>query len=422
MNLDKITIIGLGYVGLPLAIELGKKYQVVGFDIQQKRISELKKYFDSTLQVKESEFKKSKHLTFSSNQNQIKKSNIYIITVPTPIDRENKPDLRALREATKIVGKNLSKGSTVVYESTVFPGATEEICVPILEKISGLKFNKDFFCGYSPERINPGDSKHTLTRIKKVVSASNNQTLMLLENLYGSIITAGIYSAPSIRIAEAAKVIENTQRDINIALMNELSLIFNRMNIDTLEVLKAAETKWNFMPFKPGLVGGHCIGVDPYYLTYKAQELGYDPKIILSGRKLNNEMPASILRQIKILLKKKKISLKGARALVMGLTFKEDCPDLRNSKVIDLVTGLQRTGLKVDCYDPWVDVNELKQLNKLNLKNKIKKDFYDLVVIAVPHSIFKKQGIKIIKKYTKQQHVIFDVKGLFKANQVDGRL
>ena len=422
MNLDKITIIGLGYVGLPLAIELGKKYQVVGFDIQQKRISELKKYFDSTLQVKESEFKKSKHLTFSSNQNQIKKSNIYIITVPTPIDRENKPDLRALQEATKIVGKNLSKGSTVVYESTVFPGATEEICVPILEKISGLKFNKDFFCGYSPERINPGDSKHTLTRIKKVVSASNNQTLMLLENLYGSIITAGIYSAPSIRIAEAAKVIENTQRDINIALMNELSLIFNRMNIDTLEVLKAAETKWNFMPFKPGLVGGHCIGVDPYYLTYKAQELGYDPKIILSGRKLNNEMPASILRQIKILLKKKKISLKGARALVMGLTFKEDCPDLRNSKVIDLVTGLQRTGLKVDCYDPWVDVNELKQLNKLNLKNKIKKDFYDLVVIAVPHSIFKKQGIKIIKKYTKQQHVIFDVKGLFKANQVDGRL
>ena len=422
MNLDKITIIGLGYVGLPLAIELGKKYQVVGFDIQQKRISELKKYFDSTLQVKESEFKKSKHLTFSSNQNQIKKSNIYIITVPTPIDKENKPDLRALQEATKIVGKNLSKGSTVVYESTVFPGATEEICVPILEKISGLKFNKDFFCGYSPERINPGDSKHTLTRIKKVVSASNNQTLMLLENLYGSIITAGIYSAPSIRIAEAAKVIENTQRDINIALMNELSLIFNRMNIDTLEVLKAAETKWNFMPFKPGLVGGHCIGVDPYYLTYKAQELGYDPKIILSGRKLNNEMPGEVVANIKRLMKEKKITIKGSKALIMGVSFKENCPDLRNSKVIDIVHNLTKSEIDVDCYDPWIQASEFKKQYGLTLTKSLKRSFYDIVIIAVPHDIFKRNGINKVLELTKSNNVIYDIKGLFDKTKTDGRL
>ena len=422
MKEEKIAIVGLGYVGLPLAIEFGKKYEVIGYDINKQRISSLKKNLDTTLQVNESEFKKSKSLIFTSIEKDIKNSTFFIITVPTPIDEKNKPDLRALKSATNLVGKHLSKDSVVVFESTVYPGATEEVCIPILEKKSGLTFNKDFFCGYSPERINPGDKRHTLTKIKKVVSASNEITLTKLENLYGSIIKAGIYKASSIRVAEAAKVIENTQRDINIALMNELSLILNEMNIDTLEVLKAAETKWNFIPFKPGLVGGHCIGVDPYYLTHKAQELGYDPKIILSGRKLNNEMPLNITKNIKALLRTKKIPLKGSKALVMGLTFKENCPDLRNSKVMDLIQNLKKSKIEVDCYDPWVDGKELKKIYGMNNKKTPKKNYYDLVVVAVPHATFKKQGIKEIKAYTKAESVIYDVKGLFNLKEVDGRL
>lgn len=422
MKEEKIAIVGLGYVGLPLAIEFGKKYEVIGYDINKQRISSLKKNLDTTLQVNESEFKKSKSLIFTSIEKDIKNSTFFIITVPTPIDEKNKPDLRALKSATNLVGKHLSKNSVVVFESTVYPGATEEVCIPILEKKSGLTFNKDFFCGYSPERINPGDKRHTLTKIKKVVSASNEITLNKLENLYGSIIKAGIYKASSIRVAEAAKVIENTQRDINIALMNELSLILNKMNIDTLEVLKAAETKWNFIPFKPGLVGGHCIGVDPYYLTHKAQELGYDPKIILSGRKLNNEMPLNITKNIKALLRTKKIPLKGSKALVMGLTFKENCPDLRNSKVMDLIQNLKKSKIKVDCHDPWIDGKELKKIYGMNNKKTPKKNYYDLVVVAVPHATFKKQGIKEIKAYTKAESVIYDVKGLFNLKEVDGRL
>jgi len=419
---EKIAIIGLGYVGLPLAIEFGKKYEVIGYDINKTRVASLKKNIDTTFQVKQSEFKKSKSLTLTSSEQDIKNSTLFIITVPTPIDKKNRPDLRALKSATNLAGKHLTKDSVIIFESTVYPGATEEVCVPILEENSGLTFNQDFFCGYSPERINPGDKNHTLTRIKKVVSASNKATLTKLAKLYGSIIKAGVYKASSIRVAEAAKVIENTQRDINIALMNELSLIFNEMDIDTLEVLKAAETKWNFMPFKPGLVGGHCIGVDPYYLTHKAQELGYDPKIILSGRKLNNEMPMNITKNIKALLRTKKIPLKSSRVLVMGLTFKEDCPDMRNSKVVDLIQNLKKLKMEVDCHDPWVDSKELKKIYGMSNKRNPKKNYYDLVVVAVPHAIFRKQGIKEIKAYTKTQSVLYDVKGLFNLKEVDGRL
>ena len=422
MNTDKIAIIGLGYVGLPLAIEFGKKYIVTAYDIDRKRVNSLKKGKDLTLQIDNKEFSKSKDIRFTNNINDLDNNDIFIVTVPTPINKKNLPDLSALKKASTQIGKCLRKGNIVVFESTVYPGATEEVCVPILEKHSKLQFNKDFFCGYSPERINPGDKKHTLKKIKKVVSGSNNKTLLKLDKLYSSIITAGTYRAPSIRVAEAAKVIENTQRDINIALMNELSLIFKQMNIDTLEVLKAAETKWNFLPFKPGLVGGHCIGVDPYYLTYKAQELGYDPKIILSGRNLNNQMPYKVIENIKELMKDRKIPLRDSKALVMGVTFKEDCPDIRNSKVIDLIKDLEKSKVKVDCYDPWVDVSEFKRFYNLDLKKTLKRNHYDLVVIAVPHSSFMKLGIDRIKDSAKNKNVIYDIKGLFDLKNIDGRL
>ncbi len=422
MSKGKIAIIGLGYVGLPLAIEFGKKYIVTAYDIDRKRVNSLKKGKDLTLQIDNKEFSKSKDIKFTNNINDLDNNDIFIVTVPTPINKKNLPDLSAVKKASIQIGKCLREGNIVVFESTVYPGATEEVCVPILEKHSNLKFNKDFFCGYSPERINPGDKKHTLTKIKKVVSGSNDKTLKKLDALYSSIISAGTYRAPSIRVAEAAKVIENTQRDINIALMNELSLIFKQMDIDTLEVLKAAETKWNFLPFKPGLVGGHCIGVDPYYLTYKAQEMGYDPKIILSGRSLNNEMPYKVFKIIKDLMKDRKISIRDSKALVMGVTFKEDCPDIRNSKIIDLIKSLKKSRMQVDCYDPWVEASEFKRFYNLDLKKRLKRNHYDLVVIAVPHTLFKKLGIDNIKNSAKKKNVIYDIKGLFDLKNVDGRL
>jgi len=419
---NNIAVVGLGYVGLPLALEFGKKYKVTAFDINQKRVDSLRKGLDITGQASRSNFKSSKLTSFTTNPEDLSSCNIYIITVPTPIDQMNNPDLTALKEASKMVAKCLKKKDIVIYESTVYPGATEEVCVPLLEKNSSLKFNKDFFCGYSPERINPGDKKHTLTKIKKVTSGSSKNTLKKVDDLYSSIITAGTYKASSIKIAEAAKVIENTQRDINIALMNELSVIFNKLNIDTLEVLKAAETKWNFMPFKPGLVGGHCIGVDPYYLTFKAQELGYMPEIILSGRKLNNNMPSIVKENILSIMKEKKIKTKKPKILMMGITFKENCPDIRNSKVIELVNIFRGTESTVDLYDPWADQEELVSDQGLKLKKKIKKDYYDVVIIAVPHKIFGDLGLRKIKSYGKKNHVLYDIKGLFGLNDTDGRL
>ena len=419
---NNIAVVGLGYVGLPLALEFGKKYTVTAFDINQKRVDSLRKGLDITGQASRSNFKSSKLTSFTTNPEDLSSCNIYIITVPTPIDQMNNPDLTALKEASKMVAKCLKKKDIVIYESTVYPGATEEVCVPLLEKNSSLKFNQDFFCGYSPERINPGDKKHTLTKIKKVTSGSSKNTLKKVDDLYSSIITAGTYKASSIKIAEAAKVIENTQRDINIALMNELSVIFNKLNIDTLEVLKAAETKWNFMPFKPGLVGGHCIGVDPYYLTFKAQELGYMPEIILSGRKLNNNMPSIVKENILSIMKEKKIKTKKPKILMMGITFKENCPDIRNSKVIELVNIFRGTESTVDLYDPWADQEELVSDQGLKLKKKIKKDYYDVVIIAVPHKIFGDLGLRKIKSYGKKNHVLYDIKGLFGLNDTDGRL
>ena len=419
---NNIAVVGLGYVGLPLALEFGKKYTVTAFDINQKRVDSLRKGLDITGQASRSNFKSSKLTSFTTNPEDLSSCNIYIITVPTPIDQMNNPDLSALKEASKMVAKCLKKKDIVIYESTVYPGATEEVCVPLLEKNSSLKFNKDFFCGYSPERINPGDKKHTLTKIKKVTSGSTKNTLKKVDDLYSSIITAGTYKASSIKIAEAAKVIENTQRDINIALMNELSVIFNKLNIDTLEVLKAAETKWNFMPFKPGLVGGHCIGVDPYYLTFKAQELGYMPEIILSGRKLNNNMPSIVKENILSIMKEKKIKTKKPKILMMGITFKENCPDIRNSKVIELVNIFRGMESTVDMYDPWADQEELPIDQGLKLKKKIKKDYYDVVIIAVPHKIFGDLGLRKIKSYGKKNHVLYDIKGLFGLNDTDGRL
>jgi UDP-N-acetyl-D-galactosamine dehydrogenase len=419
---NNIAVVGLGYVGLPLALEFGKKYTVTAFDINQKRVDSLRKGLDITGQASRTNFKSSKLTSFTTNPEDLSSCNIYIITVPTPIDQMNNPDLSALKEASKMVAKCLKKKDIVIYESTVYPGATEEVCVPLLEKNSSLKFNKDFFCGYSPERINPGDKKHTLTKIKKVTSGSTKNTLKKVDDLYSSIITAGTYKASSIKIAEAAKVIENTQRDINIALMNELSVIFNKLNIDTLEVLKAAETKWNFMPFKPGLVGGHCIGVDPYYLTFKAQELGYMPEIILSGRKLNNNMPSIVKENILSIMREKKIKTKKPKILMMGITFKENCPDIRNSKVLELVNIFRGMESTVDMYDPWAAQEELPIDQGLKLKKKIKKDYYDVVIIAVPHKIFGDLGLRKIKSYGKKNHVLYDIKGLFGLNDTDGRL
>ena len=410
----------MGYVGLPLAISFSKYYKVFGFDLNKYRINNLQKGYDETLEVNKANIIKSKNLTFTKNLKDLKKCNCHIVTVPTPIDRFNKPDFRNLISASRMIGKILKKNDTIIYESTVYPGATEEICVPILEKNSNLKFNVDFFVGYSPERMNPGDKKHNVENIIKVTSGSNEVTANFVNKLYRSIVKAGTYKASSIKVAEAAKVIENTQRDINISLINELSLIFNKLNIDTEEVLRAAGTKWNFLPFRPGLVGGHCIGVDPYYLTYKSKKLGYNPKIILAGRNLNDNMSTHIANKLFLKMREKKIKIANSKILIMGVTFKENCPDIRNSKVFDLVKHLKRSKVKVSVYDPWV--NENQKLKGINLIKKPKKKDFDCIILAVSHSIFKKMGIKKINNFTKKNHIIYDLKYIFSENLSDLRL
>jgi UDP-N-acetyl-D-glucosamine/UDP-N-acetyl-D-galactosamine dehydrogenase len=418
----KIAIIGLGYVGLPLAIEFGKIYQTIGFDINSNRIKELKNGEDLTNELTLEELKNSKYLKYTTDMEAIKLCNIYIVTVPTPIDELNNPNLDPLIKASNSIGNLLKPNDIVIYESTVYPGATEEVCVPILESISGLKYNKDFFCGYSPERINPGDKEHNITTIKKVTSGSNYETADKVDHLYNSIIKAGTHKAESIKIAEAAKVIENTQRDINIALINELSVIFNKLDIDTEAVLEAAGTKWNFLPFKPGLVGGHCIGVDPYYLTHKSIEVGYHPEIILAGRRLNDGMASYVANQVKDLMTDKKIHLPSANILVMGLTFKENCPDMRNSKVINMINDFQQFGLNVDVFDPWVNKEVAIQEYGIEVILDPVEGKYDAVVMAVDHKEFREMSLDEIKKYCTDNHVLYDVKYIFKANQVDGRL
>jgi UDP-N-acetyl-D-glucosamine/UDP-N-acetyl-D-galactosamine dehydrogenase len=424
LNLRKcrIGVVGLGYVGLPLAVEFGKHFDTTGFDVKAGRIAELKAGKDSTLEVSKAELKSAAHLTFTMDLAAMKRCQVYIVTVPTPIDEYKRPDLTPLVKASESVGKVLKKGDVVVYESTVYPGCTEEVCVPILERESGLKFNKDFFAGYSPERINPGDKEHRLPTIKKVTSGSNPEVAEFVDKLYSSIITAGTHRASSIKVAEAAKVIENTQRDVNIALINELALIFNRLGIDTEEVLNAAGSKWNFLPFRPGLVGGHCIGVDPYYLTHKAQEIGYHPEMILAGRRLNDNMALYVADQITKLMASKRIHVKGSRALILGITFKENCPDIRNSKVVDVVRELQKNGAEVEIYDPWADNAELKHEYGLRVIRDLKPRRYDVAVVAVAHNAFRELGVEGLRKLCKKTHVVYDIKQVYPASQVDGRL
>lgn len=413
-----IAVIGLGYVGLPLAVEFGKKFNTIGFDINEERIKELKSGYDRTLEVDEANLKSSHQLSFASDINDLKASNFFIVTVPTPIDKNRRPDLTPLKKASETVGKALKKGDIVVYESTVYPGCTEEDCVPILEKFSGLKYNVDFFCGYSPERINPGDKVHTVTKIRKITSGSTPDIAEIVDQTYLSIIEAGTYKAPSIKVAEAAKVIENCQRDINIAFVNELALIFERMNIDTVQVLEAAGTKWNFLPFRPGLVGGHCIGVDPYYLTYKAEELGYHPEVILSGRRINDNMGAWVANKVVKLLIHKGHTVNKSKVLMLGITFKENCPDIRNSKVIDIIQELKEFGTQVDIYDPWADNEEVKHEYGVELVKSIDQS-YDAVVLAVAHDEFEKLDLSKISHGTS---VLFDVKAKLSKNIIDARL
>lgn len=412
---DKICVIGLGYVGLPLAHAFSEKYNVVGFDIAQWRIDELRNGYDRTLELNEAQVKQALNngMTFTLNVDDIKDCNIYIVTVPTPIDKHKKPDLTPLIKASETIGIVLKKDDIVIYESTVYPGATEEDCVPILEKFSALKFNTDFYCGYSPERINPGDKEHTVTKIKKVTSGSTPEIGKRVDALYASIITAGTHLAPTIKVAEAAKVIENSQRDINIAFVNELSMIFNRLGIDTNAVLEAAGTKWNFLKFKPGLVGGHCIGVDPYYLTHKAQEVGYNPEIILAGRRLNDNMGIYVANQVIKLMIKKGHKIEGSKVLILGITFKENCPDIRNSRVIDVIRELQEFGCRVDVSDYWADTNEVLHEYNLTLQEEITINTYDAIVLAVAHEQYKTYEFGT-------NQVIFDIKSILK--HADGRL
>jgi len=419
---NKLAIIGLGYVGLPLAVEFGKKIDTIGFDINQARIQELENGEDSTLEVEPDELKLAKNLRYTTSLDEIQDCDIYIVTVPTPIDENKKPDLIPLISASETVGKLLNNGDIIIYESTVYPGATEEVCVPILEKQSGLKFNQDFYCGYSPERINPGDKAHRVTDIKKVTSGSTPEIAEKVDALYQTIITAGTHKASSLKVAEAAKVIENTQRDVNIALINELALIFNKLNIDTEEVLKAAGTKWNFLPFRPGLVGGHCIGVDPYYLTHKAIEVGYRPEMILAGRRLNDNMGMYVAAQVSALMAKKSIDVIDANILIMGLTFKENCPDLRNTRVVDLVEEFQSFNCHVDVYDPWIDKNEAKQEYGIVPIDKPESGKYDAIVLAVAHNEFKNMNVTDIKAFGRENHVLYDIKYILDADEVDGRL
>jgi len=419
---DKLAIIGLGYVGLPLAVEFGKKAEVIGFDINKSRISELQSGKDSTLEVSEDELKEATKLSYTDNLEDVRDCNIYIVTVPTPIDKHKRPDLTPLQQSSETVGKLLNKGDIVIYESTVYPGATEEVCVPILEQNSGMMFNQDFYCGYSPERINPGDKEHRVSSIKKVTSGSTPEIANKVDVLYQSVITAGTHKASSIKVAEAAKVIENTQRDVNIALINELALIFNRLEIDTEEVLKAAGSKWNFLPFRPGLVGGHCIGVDPYYLTHKAVEVGYHPEMILAGRRLNDNMGHYVSDQVAKLMTKKRIHVVDSKILIMGLTFKENCPDLRNTRVVDLVAEFESFNCHVDVYDPWVDKQEAEEEYGIMPIEAPQIGDYDAVILAVAHDEFKALGAKQMHSYGKDQHVLYDIKYLLHTDDVDGRL
>ncbi len=418
----RIGITGLGYVGLPLAVEFGKRYPTVGFDIKAGRIAELKAGNDSTLETTSEELAAAKHLTFTVDKSELAKCNTFIVTVPTPVGKNNRPVFSPLKGASETVGSVLKVGDVVVYESTVYPGCTEEYCVPILEKTSGLKFNKDFFAGYSPERINPGDKEHRLPTIKKVTSGSTPEIAEYVDSLYASIIHAGTHLAPSLKVAEAAKVIENTQRDINIALMNELSLIFNRLGIDTEEVLKAAGTKWNFLNFKPGLVGGHCIGVDPYYLTYKAEEVGYHPEIILAGRRLNDSMGEYVAARLIKLMIGRNIQPSGARVLCLGLSFKENCPDVRNTKVVDVVKELQSFGCNVDVHDPWVDPREAEHEYGIAMVASPERGSYDAIVVAVAHKEFVALGAKGVRSFGNPNVVIFDIKHVLTKHESDGRL
>ena len=417
-----LAIIGLGYVGLPLALEFAKKKSIIGFDINKKRIRELNSGIDKNLEFNKNELQSYKWLKFSNNVEDIKASNCYIITVPTPINKLKQPDLTPLCDASKMIGKIIKKDDLIIYESTVYPGCIEDKCVPILEKFSGLNFNKDFFCGYSPERINPGDKKHTISNIKKITSGSTSEIADLVDNLYNEIIVAGTHKASSIKVAEAAKVIENTQRDLNIALVNELSILFNKLNIDTQEVLEAASSKWNFLNFKPGLVGGHCIGVDPYYLTYKAKTIGYQPNIILAGRKINDNMGHYVASVFIKEMKKKEIKIEGSKILIMGLTFKENCADIRNSGINVVIKKLKKYNCIVDLYDPWAHSEDVKKSFNVSLKPKLKNNVYDGVVIAVAHDKFKEMGEIEIVKLCKKNHVVYDLKHLFSKDKFNLRL
>lgn len=422
INDVKIAVIGLGYVGLPLAVEFGKHRPVVGFDINKNRVSELLSGIDNTREVESKDLIAAKNLTFTTELGSLKESNFYIITVPTPIDENNAPDLKPLQSASTAVGKVIKKGDVVVYESTVYPGATEEVCIPIIEKESGLVFNEDFYAGYSPERINPGDKVNTLTKITKITSGSTPEAADLIDSVYASIIKAGTYRASSIKVAEAAKVIENTQRDLNIAIVNEFAKIFNIIGIDTQAVLDAAGSKWNFLKFKPGLVGGHCISVDPYYLTHKAQEVGYRPEVILAGRRINDGMGQYVATQMVKKLASKKIHIDEAKVLVMGFTFKGDCPDTRNTKVIEIIKELQSFNINVDVYDDWASKEEVKVHYGIELIDDLKQGYYDGVVIAVDHSDYKKLGIDYIRSLVQKNHVIYDVKYVFEESESDLRL
>jgi UDP-N-acetyl-D-galactosamine dehydrogenase len=422
LSRHRIAVIGLGYVGLPLAVEFGGKYRTIGFDNNPARIKALKAGHDATLETTSADLKAARKLRFSSRAKDLASCNVFIVTVPTPIDQYKRPDLRPLLKASETVGTVLKKGGIVIYESTVYPGCTEEICVPALERFSSLRFNRDFYCGYSPERINPGDRQHRLATIKKVTSGSTPRVAEFVDALYASIIKAGTYQASSIKVAEAAKVIENTQRDVNIALINELSLIFRRIGIDTEEVLIAAGTKWNFLPFRPGLVGGHCIGVDPYYLTHKATEIGYHPEMILAGRRINDGMGAYIAQQIIKLMTERRIMVADSKILILGLAFKENCPDLRNSKVVDVVNELRRFDADVDVYDPWVDADAAFHEYGFRPIRIPKPGAYDAVVLAVGHDEFKSMGVRKIRAFAKKAHVLYDVKYLYPRHQTDGRL
>ncbi|MCG8009309.1 MAG: Vi polysaccharide biosynthesis UDP-N-acetylglucosamine C-6 dehydrogenase TviB [Candidatus Thiodiazotropha lotti] len=424
IDFDKVHIgvLGLGYVGLPLAVEFGKKFPTIGLDINEARVEELKQGKDSSLEVDPAELQQVPHLSYTSEPEDLKPCNIFIVTVPTPINEHKQPDLSPLMDASHQLGKVLKPGDIAIFESTVYPGATEEVCVPIMEAESRLKFNQDFFVGYSPERINPGDKEHRLPTIKKVTSGSTPEVADFVDELYKTVITAGTHKASSIKVAEAAKVIENTQRDVNIALINELALIFNKLNIDTLEVLEAAGSKWNFLPFRPGLVGGHCIGVDPYYLTHKAQSIGYQPEIILAGRRLNDGMGAYVVHSVVKMMMKRGLSTNNSRVLVLGLSFKENCPDLRNTRVVDIVSEFEEYGASVDVYDPWVNPQEAEEEYGLRPIDSLSEGTYDAVILAVAHQEFQQMGANQIRALCKENGVLFDVKNVLPVDEVDARL